>query len=302
MSHRIVVLAKQVPDTKNITARAMKADGTVNRAALPAIFNPDDLAALELALQLKERYGGTVTVITMGLPSASNILREALYRGADRVVLVTDSRLAASDTLATSYALHLAVKRLGEVDLVLCGRQAIDGDTAQVGPQVAQKLGLPQITYVREVCRIESGMLEARREMGAGYEVMRGKLPLLLTVSGESTVPRPAAAKLMLRYRKARSQVEIERELRPQGQYEDPDRAQVEQRARALRKKGLLIEQWNADAIGADLERIGLSGSATRVKRIEYVVLDAAETKSVKPTESDLTSLMQELISDHTLD
>jgi len=302
MSYTFVVLAKQVPDTKNITGRAMKADGTVNRARLPAIFNPDDLAALELALRLKERYDAAVTVITMGLPSASTILRQALYRGADRVVLLTDRRLAASDTLATSYALHLAVKKLGDVDLVLCGRQAIDGDTAQVGPQVAEKLGTPQITYVQEVRWLEDGRAEVIRQTGTGSEVMRGRLPLLLTVTGEAIVARPPAARLMLKYRKARSPAELERQLRADGQYESSDAHQVNQRTLELERRGLLMEQWDADTIGAELHRVGLSGSATRVKRIEYVVLEAAETRHIEAKESELGSLMHELISDHTLD
>ena len=142
-----VVLVKQVPDTHNITGDAMTKDGTMNRNALSAIFNPEDLNALEMALQIKERHGGTVTVITMGPPKAADILRESLWRGADRVVLLTDRRFAGADTLATSVALQKAIEKIGRYDLILAGRQAIDGDTAQVGPQTAEKLGIPQITY-----------------------------------------------------------------------------------------------------------------------------------------------------------
>src|SRR5664279_1884897 len=142
----IVVLAKQVPDTHNVTGDVMTKDGTMNRGALPAIFNPEDLNALEMALQIKERHGGTVTVITMGPPKAANILREALFRGADKVILLTDRKFAGADTLATSYALQCTIKKAGTFDLIFCGRQAIDGDTAQVGPQTAEKLGIPQIT------------------------------------------------------------------------------------------------------------------------------------------------------------
>ncbi len=302
MGYRFVVLAKQVPDTKHISGRAMKADGTVNRAALPAIFNPDDLCALELALRLKERYGGEVTMITMGLPAAGTILREALYCGTDRAVLLTDRRLAASDTLATSYALHLAVKKLGQADIVLCGRQAIDGDTAQVGPQVAEKLGLPQITYVDEVHWIDNGQLEARRVIGNGYEVVRGHLPLLLTVSGESIEPRPAAARRMLKYRHARTPAELERELANANPDGAPDPDALKERVEALGRKGLLLEQWNVDDIGADPDRIGLSGSATRVKRIDYVVLSVKETRDIPSTEEGLGALVEELITDHTLD
>ena len=137
--YNCVVCIKQVPDTKKVTGQAMKADGTINRAALPAIFNPEDRNALEAALRVKEIYGGTVTVITMGLPAACAILREALMCGADKAYLLTDRKAAGSDTLATSYILSQAVKKLNP-DMVFCGRQAIDGDTAQVGPQVPEKL------------------------------------------------------------------------------------------------------------------------------------------------------------------
>ena len=148
---RTVVLVKQVPDTANVTGEAMKEDGTINRSALPAVFNPEDLNALEEALKLKDSHGARVTVVTMGPPAAVQVLRESLYRGADEVILLTDRAFAGADTLATSYALSLAVEKLGGADLVLCGRQAIDGDTAQVGPQTAEKLGYPQITCVSRI-------------------------------------------------------------------------------------------------------------------------------------------------------
>lgn len=148
---KIVVLAKQVPDTRNVGKDAMKADGTVNRAALPAIFNPEDLNALEQALRLKDTIEGTtVHVLTMGPGRAAEIIREAMYRGADGGYLLSDRAFAGSDTLATSYALSCALRNL-EYDLIICGRQAIDGDTAQVGPQVAEKLALPQVTYAEEI-------------------------------------------------------------------------------------------------------------------------------------------------------
>ena len=140
MSYTIIVFVKQVPDTQNISGDAMKPDGTVNRQALPAIFNPEDLNALELALQLKDRYGAKVVAATMGPPNAAEVLRDALCRGADEAVLLTDRAFAGADTLATSYALTCCAKAIGNFDLILCGRQAIDGDTAQVGPQIAEKL------------------------------------------------------------------------------------------------------------------------------------------------------------------
>jgi electron transfer flavoprotein beta subunit len=206
---RVVVLVKQVPDTANVTGEAMKEDGTVNRAALPAVFNPEDLNALEEALRLRERYGGRVSVLTMGPPAAAQVLREALYRGADEVVLLSDKRFAAADTLATSYALAQAVRCLGEVDLVLCGRQAIDGDTAQVGPQVAEKLGLPQITCVSRIGDVDgppgasAGGITATRSIEGGYETLRAALPALLTVTSEANDPRPPSVKLVLTYKNA---------------------------------------------------------------------------------------------------
>ena len=191
MAYHCVVLAKQVPDTKAVTGKAMNDDGTVNRAALPAVFNPEDLNALEMALQVKARYGGTVTIMTMGLPSACTVLRAGLARGADRAVLITDRRAAASDTLATSYILSCAVKKLGDVDLVLCGRQAIDGDTAQVGPQAAEKLGIGQVTYVEELS-IDGRTVTAKRNVGNGWERVTAEMPLLLTVMETANEPRPA--------------------------------------------------------------------------------------------------------------
>ncbi len=145
-----IVLVKQVPDTANISGKVMKEDGTVNRAKLPAIFNHEDKVALELALRLKDTYGGKVTAITMGPQRASDILRECLYMGADQVYLISDRKFAGADTLATSYVLSEAIKKIGEFHFVFAARQAIDGDTAQVGPQTAEKLGIPQITYAEE--------------------------------------------------------------------------------------------------------------------------------------------------------
>lgn len=150
-----VVLIKQVPDTHNVTGEVMTADGTMNRNALPAIFNPEDLNALEMALSLKDQYGGRVSVVTMGPMQAVEVLRDALYRGADRVVLLSDRKFAGADTQATSYTLKCAIDKLGDFDLVFCGRQAIDGDTAQVGPQVAEKLGIPQITYAESIIDLQ---------------------------------------------------------------------------------------------------------------------------------------------------
>ena len=201
VSYNCVVLIKQVPDTKRITGQAMNEDGTVNRSALPAIFNPEDLNALELALQIKEKYGGSITVVTMGLPAASAVLRDSLFRGADEAILITDKRCAASDTLATSYILSCAVKKI-EYDIVLCGRQAIDGDTAQVGPQLAEKLGVPQITYVEELIELSGKTITAQRNIGAGWQQVQTSLPVLLTVTSEANEPRVAVAKKMMKFKK----------------------------------------------------------------------------------------------------
>jgi len=299
MAYNCVVLAKQVPDTKRITGRAMNDDGTVNRSALPAIFNPEDLNALELALEIKQRYGGRITVMTMGLPAAGAILREALYRGADDAVLVTDIRCAASDTLATSYILSCAVRKV-DWDIVLCGRQAIDGDTAQVGPQLAEKLGVPQITYVEELVEIDGRVITARRNIGNGWQMVRTKLPVLLTVTGEANEPRVAAAKKMMKYKTARTPVELQQQIK--ADHHDADEATikklVEKRCAELKQKGLLIEQWDLDYLGADLTWCGRSGSPTKVHRIQSVVLTAKESKDVEPSETAISQMIHELIED----
>jgi len=204
-----VVCVKQVPDTKRITGEAMTEEGTVNRRALPAIFNPEDLNALESALAVRDEYGGAVTVVTMGLPAACEVLRQSLFRGADRAVLITDRRAAASDTLATSYILSRAVEKL-EADLVFCGRQAIDGDTAQVGPQLAEKLDLPVVSYVEEIASIADGKLTAKRNVGNGWELVACELPALLTVMDTANTPRPPASRRMMKFKKACSKSEVE--------------------------------------------------------------------------------------------
>ena len=283
----------------------MKDDGTVNRAALAMIYNPEDLSALGLAVKLRARYGGHITVISMGTPMAGEVLRESLYRGADDAILLTDRRLAASDTLATSYALSLAVGKVGDVDLVLCGRQAIDGDTAQVGPQLAEKLGIPQVTYVADVAWVEDGRLEARREFGDGHEVVRCPLPALLTVSGEHQDPPPPRAKRLLRWRHARTPSEVTVDVRvalaPQKPGADAISQAIEQQQAELEQRGLLLTQWSADAIGAESERIGKAGSPTMVKQIESIVLKGSTYKNIQPTEEGLRDLIAELRRDRLI-
>jgi len=306
MAYNLVVLVKQVPDTKRITGEAMRDDGTVNRSALPAVFNPEDLHSLELALELRERYGGRVTVVTMGPPQACDVLRESLERGADDVVLLTDRRAAASDTLATSYILSCAVRRLAAekpVDMVLCGRQAIDGDTAQVPPQTAEKLGWPQVTYVDRVEEIAAGRVRARRSTGAGWERVETALPCLVTVTDQGPEPRPPSAKRLMKVKKARSPAEIQMEVAAAVPDAAPDAraAEVQKRAAALAAKGLLVRQWTLDDIKADLAWCGKDGSPTKVKRIQSVVLKGSGFRKVEATEGEISALVHELISDHTI-
>ena len=295
VEYNILVFVKQVPDTQNISGDAMTPEGTVNRAALPAIFNPEDLNALELALQLKDRYGARVTVATMGMPAAAETLRQALYRGADAAILVTDRALAGADTLATSYALSKVVDKLGNVDLVLCGRQAIDGDTAQVGPQIAEKLHIPQLCYVEEVLELKDRSIRVRRAIEGGYEVLESPLPALLTVI-DANLPRPMNAKKIMKFKRSRTPMELEKERSNDNYTENAEAA-----ADALRAKGLLIEQFSAADIGAEPERIGFAGSPTKVKQVMSVVLTAGEAKRISPDAAGIGGLIHELISDHTL-
>jgi electron transfer flavoprotein beta subunit len=307
MGFDCIVLAKQVPDTANITGQAMKEDGTVNRAALPAIFNPEDLNALEMALEIVEKHGGSVTLITMGLPQAGELLRQGLYRGANRAILLTDRRFARADTLATSYTLAQAIRTIGRYDLVLCGRQAIDGDTAQVGPQSAEKLGVPQITYVEKIESLGGGKVVARRSIGRGYEIMETPLPCLMTVVGTANEPREARAKLLMKYKNARCPGEVvdrvRAELTPKdGTADDAAvKTEADRRIRELAKKNLLIEEWKVENIHADLSRVGGEGSPTKVKEIEFVVIKGTETRMVEATDEGMGELLRELIADHTL-
>ncbi len=299
MAYNCVVLVKQVPDTKRITGKAMNDDGTVNRSALPAIFNPEDLNALEMALEIKENLGGHVTVITMGLPAAAAILRDALYRGADDAILVTDARCAASDTLATSYILSCAVNKL-KYDIVLCGRQAIDGDTAQVGPQLAEKLSIPQITYVEQLIELKDRTIIAQRSIGNGWQKIKTTLPALLTVTADANQPRVAAAKKMMKYKTAMTPAEIEQALKAENPDADPEELKdlVSHKCDELEQKRLLIKQWDLDFLQADLKWCGRTGSPTKVHRIQSVILAAKESKTIEPTDEDLAALIHELIDD----
>jgi len=302
LAYNCVVLVKQVPDTKKITGEAMNDDGTVNRAVLPAIFNPEDLNALELALEIKDKFGGTVTAVAMGLPAASAVLRQALYCGADDAILITDRGCAASDTLATSYILSQAVKKL-EYDIVLCGRQAIDGDTAQVGPQLAEKLSIPQITYVEELLELEGKEIVARRNIGNGWQEVKSKLPVLLTVMDDANEPRVSAANRLMKYKNALTPIEVEMKVKS----DNPDADEktlaqlVDAKKSQLKEKGLLIKQWNLDFLEADLQWCGRDGSPTKVHRIQSVVLSAKESKEVADTEEAISDMIHELIEEKTI-
>lgn len=296
MTYQCVVLVKQVPDTANITGKAMKEDGTVNRAALPAIFNPEDLNALEMALQVKEQYGGEVTVLTMGPPRAADVLREALYRGADRVILLTDKKFAGADTLATSYALKCAIEKLGGYDLVFCGRQAIDGDTAQVGPQVAEKLGLPQITYAESIRSLEGRQIVVQRAFPLGKETVRCTLPCLLTVVSSANQPRPPSARRMIACKLASTPLEYAARLE-----QWPEFGSLEALEAYLDAHGQKIPVWTAADVGADEDKVGLHGSPTKVLKIESVVLGAGQSKEIPATQEGINALIQELAQDYIL-
>ena len=289
MAFNIIVLAKQVPDTRNVGKDAMKADGTVNRGALPAIFNPEDLNALEQALGIKDQYPGSkITVLTMGPARAAEILREGLFRGADDGVLLTDRAFAGADTLATSYALSMAVRKIGDFDIIVSGRQAIDGDTAQVGPQVAEKLGVPQITYAEAIESIDKKKIRVKRRLENGVEVVEAPLPLVITVNGSARTCRPRNAKYLQKYKHARTVTER--------QSENIDYIDIYDS-----RPYLNLVEWSVADVNADPVQCGLSGSPTKVKKIENVVFQAKERKRLTDDDTELEDLIKELIANHTI-
>lgn len=288
MSLNIIVLAKQVPDTRNVGKDAMKEDGTINRAVLPAIFNPEDLNALEQALKLKDLYPGTkITILTMGPARAAEIIREGMYRGADGGIVLSDRAFAGADTLATSYALSAAVKKIGEYDMIIGGRQAIDGDTAQVGPQVAEKLGLPQVTYAEDIIEVVDGKVTIKRRIESGVETVKAPLPLVVTVNGSADECRPRNAKAIQKYKYAAAPSEVA--------------DNESQKALIEKRPYLAIGEWNAAYVDADLEQCGLAGSPTKVKGIENVVFTAKEARCVGNNDQELEDLIKELIVNHTI-
>lgn len=285
---KIIVLAKQVPDTRNIGKDAMKEDGTVNRAALPAIFNPEDLNALEQALRLKDQFPGTeITMLTMGPGRANEILREGIYRGADGGILLTDRAFAGADTLATSYALSCAIRRIKDFDVIICGRQAIDGDTAQVGPQVAEKLNIPQITYAEEIVAADDKKIRVKRRLERGVETVECQYPVLVTVNGSAAPCRPRNAKRLMKFKHATGKSE---------------RANNEALEKLVAAKPYLdINEWTVNDIECDVNQLGLAGSPTKVKQIENIVFQAKEAKVLGNSDAEIDDLMKELIANHTI-
>ena len=294
MSLKIVVLAKQVPDTRSVGKDAMNADGTINRSALPAIFNPEDLNALEQALRLKDTHpGSTVTILTMGPGRAAEIIREGLYRGADNGYLLTDRAFAGADTLATSYALATAIRKIGEYDLIIGGRQAIDGDTAQVGPQVAEKLGLPQVTYVEEIEEVSGKAIRVKRHIDGGVETVEAPLPIVLTVNGSAAPCRPRNAKLVMKYKRALGGQEKAALTK--------DGAALPYADQYEKHPYLNITEWSVADVNGDTKQCGLSGSPTKVKKIENIIFQAKESKTLTGSDADVENLIVELLANHTI-
>jgi electron transfer flavoprotein beta subunit len=286
---KMIVLAKQVPDTRNVGKDAMKADGTVNRAALPAIFNPEDLNALEQALRVKDANpGSTITLLTMGPVRAAEVLREGLFRGADDGVLLTDRAFAGADTLATSYAIACAIQKIKNFDLIICGRQAIDGDTAQVGPQVAEKLSIPQITYAEEIISTKDHKIKVKRRLERGVEIVEGSFPMLITVNGSAASCRPRNSKLLMKYKHAST-------ISERQEKSEDYMSMINERPY------LNIKEWSVNDIECDREQLGLNGSPTKVKKIENIVFQAKESKRLTPADAEIDELMKELISSHTI-
>ena len=288
---KIIVLAKQVPDTRHVGPDAMKPDGTVNRVKLSTVFNPDDLHALELALNIKDRVPGTkVTILTMGPPKAADIIREGYYRGADKGVMISDRRFGGADTLATSYTLVKGIEKLAPYDLILGGRQAIDGDTAQVGPQCAEKLNIPQVTYVEEILELKDTEIIAKRRLEKGTETVSSPYPCLITVHGSSPECRRRQAKKVMKFKYARTKTELS------------SKSIDELFIKLNKEKSYLnIPEWNVEDLNADTTRIGLAGSPTKVKSVNSIVLTANETKCLNDSDLDIEGMIKELIIHHTI-
>lgn len=293
MGYKSIVLVKQVPDTANISGQVMKEDGTVNRSLLPAIFNHEDRVALEMALQIQDNHGGSVSVITMGPPRASDVLRECLFMGADDAYLISDRKFAGADTLATSYVLSEAIKKIGSFDFIFAGRQAIDGDTAQVGPQTAEKLGIPQITYAQEIVSINKNKVLIKKKIEGGYEILESPLPILVTVLKDAVFPRPYKAKRVMAYKNAKTLMELEKLT------EDNSLLYIDQLKYEYMSKHLYINTITMDDLKLDVERCGVAGSPTKVHKIESVVLTGNKHEHIEPNKIGIGTLIDKLMEDH---
>ncbi|MBM2845458.1 MAG: electron transfer flavoprotein beta subunit [Bacteroidetes bacterium] len=293
--HNSIVLVKQVPDTSNISGQVMKEDGTVNRAKLPAIFNFEDKVALEFALRIKDKFGGKVTAVTMGPPRASDVLRECLYMGADEAYLITDRKFAGADTLATSYVLSEAIRKIGNYDFVFAGRQAIDGDTAQVGPQTAEKLGIPQITYAEEILKVKEKSVRVKRKIDGGNEVLESTLPVLVTVLKDAAEPRPFAAKRVMTYKGAKSLSELEKLA------EGNSLLYIDKLVYEYTNRSLFIPTLTADDLHIDVGRCGIKGSPTKVYAVESVVLAGSSPIRVENSKAGMNMLIDALMEDRIL-
>jgi electron transfer flavoprotein beta subunit len=249
-----------------------------------------------MALQVRERYGGTVTVLTMGPPKAAEILRESLYRGADRVILLTDRKFAGADTQATSYTLKCAIDEIGEFDLIFCGRQAIDGDTAQVGPQVADKLGIPQITYAESVINLEGSEIVVNRAFNLGSELVQCELPCLLTVVSSANTPRPPSARKRIENKLAAIPAEYPALLEKWPEFETEDELE-----NYLAERDLKIAVWTVADLDVDEAQLGLSGSPTQVHKVNFVVLESTESKEIEPTPEGIKALIDELVKEYVV-
>jgi electron transfer flavoprotein beta subunit len=258
---KIIVCVKQVPDTKG--GVKFKPDGTLDRNAMLSIMNPDDKAGLEAALRLKDQYGAHVTVLTMGLPKAEDVLREAMAMGADEGVLITDRVLGGADTWATSSTIAAGIRNL-DYDLIITGRQAIDGDTAQVGPQIGEKLDCSVVTYLEKL-ELDGDFAIAVRDIGTGVEKCRAKLPALFTVTEKFGELRPFQMRRVMKYKNA-----------------EP-------------------ETLSCADIGAEDSRCGFAGSPTSVNKIVSVVLAGGDYKEVAATDEGISALVKELVDDHTI-
>ena len=292
---KAIVCVKQVPDTQGKVA--VKADGTMDRSAMATITNPDDLNAVEAALQLKDETGCEVVVVTMGPPPAEGMLRELMARGADRGVLVSGREFGGSDTFATSQILAAAVNKIGvgPEDIVFCGRQAIDGDTAQVGPQVAEKLGLTQVTYAEEILNVDKAAkkITVKRHIDGGVETVEAPLPIVITVNGSAAPCRPRNAKLVQKYKRALGAQE---------------KAAITKEGAELAYAGLYekypylnITEWSVADVNGDLAQCGLSGSPTKVKTIQNISFQAKESKTLTGSDKDVEDLIVELLANHTI-